>query len=343
MRQFLEEPPLWFLVVGFVAGIVLLLKGADWLVDGAVAIARRWGVSVLLIGLTIVAFGTSAPELAVNVIAAVNGNADLSFGNIVGSNIANIGLVVGLGALVAPLAVHGRVIKIELPWLVVISFAMLAMAYIPTELGADAKRVPGFSPVDGGVMLVAFLGFCLFWYRMGKRDARDPLAIEAREQAQQQPGNQSIRSWSLVLLGLAGLVAGGKGTEYTAVGFAERAECSKTLIGLTIVAVATSLPEVFTVLAAARKGHTDLAVGNVVGSNVFNILLVLAVTAVIAGVPLPAYGLQDLLMMLAMTGLLLAVAWTRRRIVGRLEGVVLLLVYAAYMAWSVWREYAAGA
>jgi cation:H+ antiporter len=321
--------------VGLVVGIAVLLLGGHGLVTGSVTIARRLGISTLVVGLTIVAMGTSAPELAFNVIAASGGNADLSFGNIVGSNIANIGLVLGLPAIYRPLDVHGRVVKKELPWLVVVSFAMLGLAFLPF---GDPPDQAAFSRIDGTIMLVCFGVFVVSWYRMGRHEAADPYMRELGAEAEAETLGSLTRAVVVVIIGLACLVGGGKLTEIGAVNIAAWLGLSQSLIGLTIVAFATSLPELVTAIIACRKGHDDLAVGNVVGSNVFNLLLVLGVTALVAPIVLPTkHGLQDLVVMIGVTCVLMLMAFSHRKI-SRWEGVVLLAGYIAYMSWVVGRE-----
>ncbi|MHC4127801.1 MAG: calcium/sodium antiporter [Planctomycetota bacterium] len=314
-------------------GLVVLLVGGHWLVNGAVTIARRLGVSTLLVGLTIVAMGTSAPEVAFNVIAAIGGNTDLSFGNVIGSNIANIGLILGVAALYRPLDVHGRVIGKELPWLLVVS-ALMFFFVIKVPF-ADEVRY-GFSRYDGGAMLLLFVLFMAGWIRMGRREAADPLPQQLREEAE-HPG--SVRgAVFLVLIGLACLIGGGKLSELGAVRIAEMLGLSQALIGLTIVAFATSLPELVTAIIACRKGHDDLAVGNVVGSNMFNLLLVLGLTAVVAPVALPGKtGWQDLGVMMGITCVMAVMSLSHKKI-SRGEGAALLAMYFAYMTWSVVRE-----
>jgi cation:H+ antiporter len=318
-----------------VAGLVVLLAGGHWLVNGAVTIARRLGVSTLLVGLTIVAMGTSAPELAFNLIAAHGDNTDLSFGNVVGSNIANIGLILGVASLFRPLNVHGRVIKLELPLLLVASGAMFFFAY-----GLNARPLPGgqagFDRIDGLIMLGFFAAFMAEWIYLGRRDPADPLMEELREQAKAE--GTLPAAVLLVLLGLVCLAGGGKLSEMGAVKIASMLGLSQALIGLTIVAFATSLPELITAVIAIRKGHDDLAVGNVVGSNVFNLLLVLALTAVVAPVAVPVKtGWQDLTVMVGITCVLALMSYSHRTVT-RGEGVLLLVMYLGYMSWGVFRE-----
>ncbi len=333
--------------ITLIAGIVLLLLGGNWLVDGSVSIARRIGWSTLLIGLTIVAFGTSSPELAFNLTAAINGNGGLSFGNVVGSNIANIALVLGLAALVSPLVVHGQVVKKELPLLIIVSCLMVLLAWLPaTRIQGDEGAAAGFTRIDGLMMLGGFAIFTWLWYRMGKQDRSDPMTAEAEQEAREEgPASLGV-AILLFVLGLVLLVVGGKLTEMGAVGIAEWWGFSQSLIGLTVVAVATSLPEVTTSMIACRKGHADLAVGNVVGSNLFNILLVLGATAAVAPVAVPAdveflslgRGWWDLFVMLGLTLVLLPIAMTNQRRIMKMEGVFFLVCYFGYMTLSVTRE-----
>ncbi len=340
----LLERPLGALLA-FALGVALLLFGGHWLVTGAVTIARRLGVSRLVIGLTLVAAGTSSPEFFFNVIAALSGHGDLSFGNVDGSNIANIGFVLGLTALFRPLLVHGRVIKKELPWLLVVSGAMIGLPWIPLGGSGDP---PGFGRAQGILMLGAFAVFMMRWYRMGRRDAADPLVQEVEQEVETGTRASTATAIFLLVLGMAFLVGGGKLAEIGAVGIARWLGLSDALIGLLIVAVATSLPELVTAIIACLKGHDDLAVGNVVGSNFFNLLLVLAVTATVAPVGVPTdpglsgfaamTGLHDLIMMFFITMILLPMAVTHGRRIRRGEGGVLLALWGIYMAWRVVRE-----
>jgi len=347
LDRLLELAHVWPSALTLGIGVALLLGGGHLLVEGAVDLARRFGVSTLLIGLTIVAFGTSAPELAFNVIAARNGNTALSFGNVVGSNIANIGLVLGLAALLSPLTVHGRVVRREMPQLILVTLAMIGLALWPaTRIATPGGTAPGWGRTAGLALLGLFAGCTWAWFRMARSGRRDPLLADALQEA----SLRAPRAWPwasvLFLAGLGCLLLGGKLTEIGAVRIADGLGMSRTLIGLTIVAVATSLPEVVTSVVAARKGHADLAVGNVVGSNLFNLLLVLGVTSTIAPIPLPAdsttlgfaAGWWDLGAMLLLTLVLWPLCVTHDRRIVKREGLFLLLCYGAYVAWTVLRE-----
>jgi len=317
-------------------GIIVLLLGGQGLVTGSITIARRLGVSILVVALTIVAGGTSGPELFFNVIAARAGHTQLSFGNIIGSNIANIGLILGVAALYKPLTVHGRVVKKELPLLLLVSMGMFALVWFPI---GDRELGPAFGKYDGWIMLGCFALFFAGWVRVGLRDVTDPLMRELRAEAEAETLGSLTGAVFLLLIGLAFLVVGSELTKEGAVAIAEMLGLSEALIGLTIVAFATSLPELVTAIIACRKGHDDLAVGNVVGSNVFNLLLVLGLTAIIAPVALPGgrQGWQDLIVMLGITCVFMLMAFSHRKI-ARWEGAVLLVMYIAYMSWGVYRE-----
>jgi cation:H+ antiporter len=324
-------------------GVPMMLYGADRLVTGSVAIARRLGVSVLLIGLTIVSAGTSAPELIVNIFAALNDNTELSFGNVVGSNIANIGLILGIGALVHPILVNDRVVRREIPLMLIVS------------AGAIALAVPGarFTAMNGLLLLIGFLAMSVWWYHTNRTAERDtgealPVVREAAELYKQAPPSLG-RAFALFALGLLTLIVGGKFTEVGAVRTAVYFDLSQAIIGMTIVAVSTSLPELVTTIVACRRGHTDLAVGNIVGSNVFNLLLILGVTATMTDVPVPgaadsawmAAGWQDIGFMMALSVLLWWFAGSQRHVTRR-EGGALLVLYVGYISWSVAREMVVG-
>ncbi|MEM1165903.1 MAG: calcium/sodium antiporter [Planctomycetota bacterium] len=322
----------------FGAGAALLIGGGELLVRGAVRLAKLLGVSALVIGLTVVAFGTSAPELSLNVIAALNGNAGISFGNIIGSNIANVGLILGLAALVAPLAVHPGVVRREMPFMLMATAATAALAFLPVPLGApfdDTGSMLG--RVDGGVLLLGFVVFNVIVLRIARQDRAlaEQFASEADE-LDGSDGGSPVAAGAMFIVGLAVLLVGGWLAERGAVATATSLGVSQEVVGLTVVAVATSLPELVTSLIAIRKGEVDIAVGNVVGSNIFNLLLVLGATAALAPLPLPAEG--GWIAIAVMGGLSLALwpmTWTGGRTLSRFEGLALLTVYGAYTAWLV--------
>ncbi|MEM8836333.1 MAG: calcium/sodium antiporter [Planctomycetota bacterium] len=323
------------------AGIWLLLRGGDVLVEGAVTIAKRLGVAPLIIGLTVVAFGTSAPELAFNTIAASKGNDALSFGNVVGSNIANIGLILGIGALIAPLAVHRQVIKREMPIMLMATVLFTALILLPWS--SDRAVESGLSRGDAGVLLAAFLAFFGATIYFARKDKKVEAYIEEEAETFSEVRDLPLRPmWQgvvLFVIGLVMLVGGGQLGETGASGVARALGLSDALIGLTIVAIATSLPELATTLAAIKRNEVDIAVGNVVGSNIFNLLLIFGCTALVNPVGLPAEGgLLTLGVMVALSFLLYPMSRTGGRTLSRIEGCLLLLGYAAYIAYAVFDE-----
>ncbi len=313
------------------AGIALLVGGGEAMVRGAAALARQLGVSPLVIGLTVVAFGTSAPELAVNLTAALQGTGAMAFGNLVGSNLANIGLILAGTAILRRLSIEGSVITREIPMMLLASVAALVM-------GVDALRGEPESMVDRseGLLLLLFFGIFLYYTiaeTLRKRGS-DPFV----EQASEQHAGERLQSMSgstvLVVAGLVGLTLGGRFTVEGAVDLATALGAPKALVGLTVVAVGTSLPELSASLIAARRGESDLAVGNVVGSNIFNLLFVLGVTACVRPVPVPADGRADLIAMSGFAVALFVICMVRRGI-GRIEGLALLAAYVGYVSWRL--------
>ncbi|MFP4146033.1 MAG: calcium/sodium antiporter [Phycisphaeraceae bacterium] len=306
-------------------GLALLVGGAEALVRGASGLAARLGVAPLIVGLTVVAFGTSTPELVVSLQAAWQGQAEISFGNVVGSNVANVGLLLALTALVRPMTVHRSVVTREIPMMLLASLAALVLA-------ADAWLSPaeaGLLARGDGLVLLLFFGVFLYYTTF---DALGQAKL-AREETQETPG--AMAGWLMALLivgGLLGLTLGGQLTVSGASGVARAAGISELVIGLTLVAVGTSLPELATCLAAARRGDTDLAVGNVAGSNIFNLLFVLGLSSAALPAEVPDAGTADLLVMLGFSLTLLPLAWTQKRI-SRTEGGALLVLYAGYVGW----------
>ncbi|MCA9641598.1 MAG: calcium/sodium antiporter, partial [Myxococcales bacterium] len=263
-------------------GGLMLYFGAEWLVRGAAGLARAFGVPPLVIGLTVVSYGTSAPELAVSVAAALDGKSDIAVGNVVGSNVANIGLILGITALIAPPKVDPTLIRREIPWLMLATFAVPLIM-----LGGQIGRIEGALLTFGAV---AFTWLTLKGARQGEGEQAE------LEDIDESRGRLALLGFFAV--GLAVLVRGGDVFVDGAVGVATRYGMSERVIGLTIVAVGTSLPELAASLVAALRGHSELAVGNVVGSNLFNILLILGVTSLVRPIPTGFAGVPvDLLML----------------------------------------------
>lgn len=291
------------------AGFVLLVKGADWFVDGASAIAEKLRIPPLIIGLTIVAMGTSAPEAAVSISAALKGNADITIGNIVGSNILNILIILGLSAAIAPLAVEQSTICRDMPFLLGISLLLIVQ-------GWDGS----ITRFDGLIMMILFTAYLIF------------LLVRARRQPQQDSINAGQRSlWQIPLtaIGLTAIVIGSNLAVDAACTIARLLGISERLIGLTIVALGTSLPELFTSVIAARKGNADIAIGNIVGSNVFNILFVVGLSAVIVPVPFAAAFRFDSVVSIA-AAVFLLICCARSSSLKRWHGIFMLAGYLAY-------------
>ena len=306
----------------FAFGLGALVLGADVLVRGAARLALGWGLSPLVIGLTVVAFGTSAPEMAVSVGAALDGRTDIALGNVVGSNVFNILGILGLSALILPLAVNLQIIRQEVP-VMIGSALLLALLALDGEIGL----------VDGAMLFGLLVLYTAFLVRQSRRlGAEEAGESDFAADIGQATATRPLLSAAMVAGGLALLVAGAQALVAAATGFARDLGLSELVIGLTIVAVGTSLPELATSIMAALRGQRDIAVGNVIGSCVFNILGCLGLTALVAGggVPVPASVLRfDLWVMLAATLACLPIFITGRSI-ARWEGAVLLSYYGAY-------------
>ena len=321
--------------ISLIVGVLFLIFGGNLLVEGGVAIAKQLGVSTLVIGLTIVAFSTSSPELALNAIASWNDHGDLCFGNIIGSNIANIGLVLGIGALICKLPVTGQVIRWEFPWLVGVSFAV----FLFTLLASFAWMPTSWQSLGLPWAILLLLLFCFSmwkWFQLGRGESE-----LAKQSGDVTPDVQcsAIAAWAMLIGGLILLCIGGKATEIGAVSLATTLGISQIVIGGTVVAIATSLPEVVTTVIAARKNHPDLAVGNVVGSNLFNVLFVLPITMLIRPVAVPS-GPDPWVYLGAML-LFTLLAWkmtTDARVKAK-EGVLLVSLYACFLVGiTIWKS-----
>lgn len=294
-------------------GFIMLGKGADWFVEGAAGIAARFGIPQLVIGLTIVAMGTSAPEAAVSIAAAMQGSADITIGNIVGSNIMNILVILGLAAAITPLAVARSTVRIEMPF-------MLFITVLLYFLGRDGS----ISFMDGLVLAACFVVYMAYLYKAAMQSNVDDDL--------QEVGLPMSRCLVGALGGLALIIAGSKVTVDAATALALYAGLSERFIGLTIVALGTSLPELFTSVAAARRGNADIAIGNIVGSNIFNILFVVGLSALLVDIPFAkAFNFDTYVAIGAAVLLWLCVMRTQR--LGRLAGVAMLCCYAAYLGY----------
>lgn len=321
-------------IVYLIAGLALILVGANILTDGSAALARRIGISDLIVGLTVVAFGTSTPELVISVLSAARDTAGLAVGNVVGSNIFNILVIVGITAIVRPISVGRGIMSTEIPLVILSSLLLIVMANGPL-LDSDPASI--ITRVDGIILLIFFI---LFMRETLVRSRRRPApAPEAASGPTANPAANEMplaKSLVFIVLGLAGLIIGGDRFVAGASDIARGMGVSDAVIGLTIVAVGTSLPELAASVAAALKGKSDMALGNVIGSNVFNIFLVLGAAATVRPLPLGDVTAFDLGTLMGASLLFWICGWlVGRRTITRGEGVMLTALYVAYMVWLV--------
>ena len=311
-------------IVWLILGLALIVYGADWLVDGASSLARRWGLSEFVIGLTIVGMGTSAPEMVVSVIGAIQGNADVAVGNVIGSNIFNVLLILGITALILPIPVTRENIRMDVPLNLFVTglLILLGMKLSIFSIGENL-----LSRWDGALFLLLFIAYLVFCFRSGK--AEETPSVDA-------PGRKLWVSLLMVAGGLGALIIGGRLFVDNATDIARLLGVSDKFIAVTILAGGTSLPELATCIAAAIKKKGQLALGNVIGSNLFNILLILGTSAVITPLSFQDIDWVDL-GVLALSALYLgtSVIVGRRRVVDRLDGVLFFLTWIAYMAYLI--------
>ncbi|MBR5514651.1 MAG: calcium/sodium antiporter [Clostridia bacterium] len=289
-------------------GFAMLAKGSDWFVDGAASIAAKFKIPQLIIGLTIVAMGTSAPEAAVSITAAYNGSADITIGNVIGSNILNVFIILGLASVIIPIAVSKSTLRIDTPFMIAVSALLLIFGLNETvEL------------YEGIIMLVIFAAYIVYLIVQAKKN---------KEEAEETKNYSVPVAILLTLIGLGVVIAGSKFTVDTATFLAGKMGLSEKFIGLTVVALGTSLPELFTSVTAARKGNADIAIGNIVGSNILNILMVVGLSAIIIPVPFAKDFIFDFGVAIA-SGVLLWVFSCKGKL-KRWSGAVFLLCYALY-------------
>ncbi len=319
----------------FILGFLFLIKGASAVVDGSSSIASKFGLSSFFIGLTIVAFGTSAPEFFISILASIKGSADIALGNIIGSNISNTLLVLGVAALVTPLAVRRRIINREIPFSFLAILAVIIL--VNDKLIANAK-FDLLNKIDGLILILLF-GIFIYYTFVSSKDDENFLQ-KAVDELKEQPKKYSILKSSLmILIGFAGLTIGGKWIVDGASFMAGFLSINEALIGLTIVAIGTSLPELTTSIIAARKNRTDMAIGSVIGSNIFNFLLVLGLSSVIKPISYNAQLNIDMLFLIFVTiALILLVYIGKKNILGREEGVVLIFLYFLYIVFLIHRH-----
>ena len=308
----------------FLAGLALVVLGADWLVDGASSVARRAGLSEFVIGLTIVGMGTSAPEMVVSLVGALEGNGDIAVGNVVGSNIFNTLLILGLTAIILPMGITQSNRKRDIPMnlLVTSLFVLMGLEYSIFGIGTD-----GLNRIDGIILLILFIAYMWISFRNGK------------DRNKEQEGGKTQKLWLsiiMILAGLAALVIGGNLFVDNATGIASQLGISDKFIAVTILAGGTSLPELATCVAAAVKKKGQLALGNIIGSNIFNILLILGTSAVIAPISFRGINFIDMgALLVSAVALVTCLFVGRKNQLDRLDGSLFLLIWAAYMAYLI--------
>jgi len=304
------------------AGLTMLYFGAEWLVKGAITISNKLGVSQLVIGLTVVAFGTSTPELAVSISSALQGLSDVALGNVVGSNIVNIGAILGISAIISPIIVSKSAIKKQVPIMIGISFLLLAIIL-------DGK----IDFVDGMLLVIGIIVFTWYSYRSSKKE----IDIEEITVSQMLQKNVFSKSIVFMMAGLLLLTGGSFLTVDNAVIIGASFGISELFMGLTVVAIGTSLPELITSVVAARKGHADLSVGNIVGSNIFNILAILGISSLISGITVSEQVLIDIGIMLGFSLVLIPIMRSGF-VISRKEGVFLIVGYIVYVMFLLYRQ-----
>lgn len=303
-----------------VLGMFFMIKGADFFVDGASNIAKALKIPTLIIGLTLVSIGTSAPELSVSVTSALQGKDEMSFGNVLGSNIFNVFVVIGASALMMPLAVSKDIIKKDIPILLGVYAVLVLFAFV-----IDPYQI---SLIEGIIIFLLFLAYTIY------------LIFRAKDEPNEEEETKSKPWWLnmiFVVLGLLGIIVGGNFVVDNASEIAKILGMSELLISLTIVAVGTSLPELVTSVVAAKKGENDIAVGNAIGSCLFNIVLILGISSMIFPVGLELYQLVDVIVMIISVVLIFVFAFKSYKI-NKWQGVVLILLYVAYLAYIIIRE-----
>ena len=319
VSSYLSNPILLGLFL--VVGLVLLVKGADWLVDGASKLAKRLGVTDLVIGLTIVAFGTSMPEFVVNMVSVADGATDLAITNILGSNIINTLVILGCSALVCPLVAQRSTVRLDIPLNIVAGVLVLVFVFITSPM-----EPKGLSRIEGLALLVVFAAFLIYPFYTAKSDATTTTE------------STPFPLWKcvvLILAGLVGLVVGGEMIVKSAVAIARYCGVAEAVIGLTIVALGTSLPELATSVVAAFKHNNDIAIGNVVGSNIFNVFFILGTSAIIKHLPVyPGIEIDAALVAVSALAVWLLLC-NKNRSINRWGGALLLVIYAGYLTYRL--------
>ncbi len=314
-------------VLLLLVGFALLIKGADFFVDGASGIADRFGIPQIVIGLTIVAFGTSMPECAVSLTAAFDGNTGIAIGNVLGSNILNILIILGICACILPLTVQKNTLWFEIPFVTLITVVLVLFGYFSGWLSIAA----------GLVLLALFALFFVYLIYISKQEAKAKAAEEKTDEPAPPAPKKPI--WKLILITAVGLVAIVLGSNFAVDGatfLAQKIGISERFIGLTVVSLGTSLPELVTSAVAGKKGNSDIAIGNIVGSNIFNILFVLGTTALICPIPYePKFVIDGIVAIAAAVMLFVCILLHPKKKLGRIAGALMLVAYAGYFAYLV--------
>lgn len=330
--------------VWLIAGFVLLIVGADIFVEGSSAIAKRFKIPTIIIGLTIVAFGTSMPEASVSISAALSGKNDIAISNVIGSNIFNLLVVLGASALILPVRAHSSAIKKEIPFSIFVTVVLGVLLAFGIHFDAEADVLMGMEifshasftlGIAGGAILLVLFALYMYWQIRGALKARKKgnLEEEPEDENKKIPAGLAIE---MVILGIVGIIMGGNFVVENASIIAENFGMSQTLIGLTIVAVGTSLPELVTSMVAAKKGESDLALGNVIGSNVFNVVFILGASAVVSPMTVDMLAIYDTIVLLFVSVLALIFARTNKRF-SRSEGAVMIAIYVIYFVYALLR------
>lgn len=309
---------IFLLIVGF----IMLIKGADWFVDGAAGIADKLHIPQLIIGLTIVAMGTSAPEAAISISASAQGSADIAVGNVLGSNILNILIILGITSIITPLAVQKSTVKYELPFVILISIIFAVIGLFDNSVGL----------LDGIILWILFIAYIAYLFIMTKKGK-----IKSEED-EENKNEKPKKTWQLILFGIIGIalvVVGSNITVNAATEIATMFGMSERFIGLTIVAFGTSLPELVTSITAAVKKKADIAIGNIVGSNIFNILFVIGTSALITPVAYQKQFLIDSIICIAATAILLLFVLNKDKKLKRWGGIIMLVCYAGYFVYLI--------
>ena len=313
-----------------IVGFVFLIKGADWLVDGASSVASNFKVSKLLIGLTIVAFGTGAPELAVSFSSLISGDTDILIGNVIGSNIINVLLLIGIAAVIRPIKVKKDTVSKELPLLLLISTALIVLIL---DVNLSGAMMNTFSRADAIICLLFFAIFLYYIISLARKNKKEAKEVE-------KPKYKLGKSFLFVLLGLVGVVGGSELVVNSASTIATTIGISERIISLTVIALGTSLPELVTTITAARKGESDLLVGNIVGSNIFNICIVLALPVVFAGSITPNNFQTIDLIMLIFSSILVCLLARHNHEITRFDGALMLIIFTAYYGFLIYGAFA---